>query len=194
MSEAPKIYGQLLRAQQAFGRAIKDANNPHFKSSYADLGSVWDACAAHLHNQGLFVSHQVRHVDSGRYECVTKVYNEAGEFLESAFPLAAQQPGPQPMGSALTYARRYGLSALLGIIADDDDDGNAAQQPATRVNRAAPTATDPVATFQAELCKTKTRADVEAVYRKHRQTMEGLGYGDFIAAECKARTESIAGK
>ncbi len=191
MSETRKIYGQMLRAQQRFGRAIKDTNNPHFRSRYADLGSVWEACAEHLHAEGLFVSHQVRQVNGQQYECVTLVYNEDGDHLECAFPLTPQQAGPQPMGSALTYARRYGLSALLGIIADEDDDGNAAQSRPAAPAKPQAALIDPVQAFRAALAKTKSKADVRAVYKAHNNGLTQAGYGQLVADECTAKAATF---
>jgi hypothetical protein len=119
-----QIADALSKAQAEMRGATKDSTNPHFKSKYADLESVWDACRLPLTKYGLSVVQPVS--SSGRSVAVaTMLMHKSGQWLSSSLTLTAQQDTPQAIGSAITYGRRYGLSAMAGI-APEDDDGNAA--------------------------------------------------------------------
>lgn len=126
--EKKTIYKQLLEAQKEFKSAIKDSDNPFFKSKYADLTSVWEACKDALHKNGLFVA-QSPDIFEGFDVLITRIYNGEGEFLESKIRIVTKSNNdPQAFGSALTYARRYALAAILGIITEDDDAEGAMQR------------------------------------------------------------------
>ena len=120
------LAAALAKAQGEIEGASKDKTNPHFKSSYADLASVWDACRAPLSKNALAVL-QPAVADGPRVTVTTILVHSSGEFIESDLTMAAQQNTPQGIGSCITYARRYALSSLIGI-APEDDDGNAASQ------------------------------------------------------------------
>jgi hypothetical protein len=104
--------------------AKKDSVNPHFKSRYADLASVWEACREPLTNNDLAIV-QLPGKDEGGYYVETVLTHSSGEFLSSKLHIVPTKDDPQGLGSAITYARRYGLAAIAGI-APDDDDGEAA--------------------------------------------------------------------
>ena len=118
------IYAALAAAQATMGKALKQAENPHFRSKYADLGAVMDACLPALNANGISVVQPVHETEFGRY-VKTVLYHESGESLETSVPLILGKQDMQGLGSAMTYARRYGLMAMAGI-APEDDDGNAA--------------------------------------------------------------------
>lgn len=120
----PNIATALAYAQGEMGKALKQANNPHFKSRYADLASVMDACMPALSRNGIAVIQPVIENEFGR-SVVTRFIHGSGECLECAIPLILGKNDMQGLGSAITYARRYGLMSLAGI-APEDDDGNAA--------------------------------------------------------------------
>jgi hypothetical protein len=112
--------------------AASKANiNPHFKSKYADLASVWDACRVPLSKHGLAVLQPVR-ADGPSVTVTTILAHSSGEWISESLTMTAQQNTPQAVGSAITYGRRYGLSSMVGI-APDDDDGNAASHRAQTV-------------------------------------------------------------
>lgn len=115
----------LAKAQGAMGAAKKDAMNPHFKSKYADLAAVWDAIRAPLADNGLSVVQRVTSAREG-VTVETILLHASGEWVRDRCWLPVAQQTPQAYGSAITYARRYSLSALVGVAADEDDDGNAA--------------------------------------------------------------------
>jgi hypothetical protein len=119
-TETKELITALCQAQKGFKSALKDATNPHFKKSYADLSAIWEACKEGLHQNGLVVSQQTVGTEQG-WHLVTKVFHESGGFIESLTPIICQAGNPQSFGSGMTYARRYALAAILGIVTDDDD-------------------------------------------------------------------------
>jgi len=127
MSEVVKmktIAGALAKAQMDMGKALKGAVNPAFKSKYADLASVMDACLPALNANGIAVIQPICQDEAGR-SVKTILIHESGETLECAVPLIVGKNDMQGLGSAITYGRRYGLMSMAGI-APEDDDGNAA--------------------------------------------------------------------
>lgn len=114
----------LAKAQGEMSAASKDNINPHYKSRYADLASMWEACRGPLSKHGLAVLQPVK-ADEARVTVTTILAHSSGEWLSEALTVAATQNTAQAVGSAITYGRRYGLAAMVGI-APDDDDGNAA--------------------------------------------------------------------
>ena len=136
----------LVKVQGTIKTAVKDATNPAFKSKYADLGAVWEAVKPALQANGFAV------VQSPNFEgdimwLETTLLHVSGERMTGRYPLRPLKQDPQGFGSALTYAKRYSLSSMLGVVADEDDDGNAASakpaqpsQPAMmRQQQSAPT-------------------------------------------------------
>jgi len=116
------LYTALVKCQSQIKTALKDSKNPHFKSTYADLTSVMLACKDALAANDLAVLQLSRIHESGAPVLVTRIIHTSGEHIEGEFPLVCKDPNdPQKLGSAVTYARRYALSAALGITADDDD-------------------------------------------------------------------------
>lgn len=124
-----QIAVALTKVQSSLQPAAKDATNPFFKSKYASLSSVWEACRLPLTENGLAVSQIMETVDGKPHLC-TLLIHSSGQWLKSQMPITPVKNDPQSFGSALTYARRYGLSSIVGIVADDDDDGNQASKPA----------------------------------------------------------------
>ena len=127
MSELAKA---LHKAQGQIDGAKKDSANPHFKSKYADLASVWDACRAALQGNGLSVAQFCRVSEAGAV-LVTRLSHVSGESLDGEIPLLNGKGDMQGLGSAITYARRYGLAAIVGVCPEDDD-GNAASEKPTK--------------------------------------------------------------
>lgn len=125
MTETIKISAALAKAQAEMGKALKDSDNPHFKSKYADLGSVMDACLPALNKYGIAVIQPFVTDEINGRAVKTVLIHESGETLECAVPLIFGKNDMQGLGSAMTYARRYGLMCMAGI-APEDDDGNAA--------------------------------------------------------------------
>lgn len=123
-----KIASALVKAQKAFGPALKTHTNPAFKSKYADLGACVEAVIDALNGAGIALI-QKQHPNEGGVTVETIFVHESGEMLSTGMlSVPAVKQDPQGYGSALTYARRYSLMAACGI-APEDDDGNAASKP-----------------------------------------------------------------
>jgi len=119
----------LAKAQSQITAAVKDKVNPAYRSSYADLASVWDACREPLNKNGLAVSQLFAEGNEDvRVTVHTMLLHSSGEWLMSSLSLPVEKRTPQAVGSAITYARRYALAAIVGVCADEDDDGNAASR------------------------------------------------------------------
>jgi hypothetical protein len=120
-----EIAAAFVKAQKAFGPALKTKSNPHLKSKYADLASVVEAVIDGLNNNGISLIQQLSECSDGVI-CETVFLHESGEiFTCGRFHVPASKQDAQGYGSALTYARRYSLMAACGI-APEDDDGEAA--------------------------------------------------------------------
>jgi hypothetical protein len=133
------LAGALAKAQLQIEPASKNATNPHFRSHYADLASIWDACRGPLNTNGLSIVQFPCDGDVGRTGLCTMLLHSSGEFISEVVTTRSQKDDPQGLGSALTYLRRYALAAVVGVTATEDDDGNAASTPANaRVSTPAP--------------------------------------------------------
>jgi len=135
------IATALAAAQINMGKALKQANNPHFRSKYADLGSVMDACLPALNERGIAVIQPTGEDEHGRFIETLLIHGESGETLSCRVPLIIGKNDMQGYGSAVTYARRYGLMAMAGI-APEDDNGNAAAKAAPKVEPPKPISAD----------------------------------------------------
>ena len=122
-----KISAALVKAQKAFGPALKTSSNPHFKSKYADLSACIEAVVDAFNENGIYLM-QPTHLCEDGVIVETIFIHESGEQLSSGkIHIPASKQDAQGYGSALTYARRYSLMAACGI-APEDDDGNAASK------------------------------------------------------------------
>lgn len=110
---------------------LKSATNPFFKSKYADLPAVWHTIKDLMSANGLAVVNLNVIIEGVEY-LETRIYHTSGEYLSSVSRLAPVKSDPQSVGSAITYMRRYALMSLLGLVADDDDDANAASGKTTK--------------------------------------------------------------
>lgn len=122
------VFSALAAAQLQMGPALKDSLNPAFKSKYADLSSVMAACLPALNLNGIAVFQPTGEDEVGRF-VRTILAHESGETIDCRVPLIVGKNDMQGYGSAVTYARRYGLMSMAGI-APEDDDGNAAANAA----------------------------------------------------------------
>ena len=121
------ISKALLDAQKEMGNAVKDSKNPFFKSSYADLNSIREACMPALNKYGIVVLQPTAFID-GKNFIKTILLHESGESIESLTEIVySKQNDAQSQGSGITYARRYGLQSFVNVGAEDDD-GNSASK------------------------------------------------------------------
>lgn len=125
-----KIASALVKAQKAFGPALKTSSNPHFRSRYADLSACVEAVIDALNNNGIAMMQRVTPSDTGVI-VETMLIHESGETISNGqLHVPASKHDAQGYGSALTYARRYSLMAACGIAPEDDDGNAASKRPA----------------------------------------------------------------
>jgi len=132
--EIDQLFAAVSEAQGKIANAAKDAKNPHFRSTYADLASVRDAIREPLAAAGLavmqFPSTEIRELANGglwmAVRIVTRMCHSSGQWIEDELLVPVSRQDAQSIGSAITYGRRYSLMAITGVAPDDDDDGNAA--------------------------------------------------------------------
>lgn len=122
-----ELFTALAKAQATMKEASKDGVNPFHKSKYATLDSIWDACRDSLTNNGLSVIQTVDTVETKMVLC-TILGHVSGQWIKGNMPIIIDKPTPQSLGSALTYAKRYSLAALVGISSNEDDDAESVQQ------------------------------------------------------------------
>jgi len=118
-----EIATALSKAQGELQSITKDKTNPFYKSKYADLSSIWDVIRPILAKHGLAVI-QGPTSEGSKVSITTILTHSSGQYFENTLQLTSEKATPQGVGSAITYGRRYSLSALLGIASDEDDDGN----------------------------------------------------------------------
>lgn len=125
-----ELLEALSRAQGKAENAKRGTENPHFKKTYADLATVWDAIREPLTSEGLSVLQLPCEAPPGQVGLLTIVGHSSGQSLESRFFLTLKDPtNPQCAGSAFTYMRRYALMGVAGIAPEDDDGNSASGKP-----------------------------------------------------------------
>lgn len=120
------LFTAMAKAQSQIETAIKDKTNPHYKSKYADLGAIWDACRKALTDNGIAVMQWPLHSEDGKAHLETILTHGSGESLSRVFSIPVSKQDAHGYGSAITYLRRFSLASVVGVVADEDDDGNAA--------------------------------------------------------------------
>lgn len=167
----------LSAAQGEMENATLNRINPHFKSKYADLAAIRDAVSPALSKHGLSVTQATGFDEAGNLRLYTRLTHESGQWIESVFPLQVNA-NPQAMGSQLTYARRYSLSAICGISADDDDDA----EIATSESRKAPQSEERITKEQAEALRTAI-VEVDADLPKFLEYLKVKTLSDLPASD-----------
>lgn len=119
-----KLFSALVNFRDTVSSVKKDADNPFFKSKYADLPSILEVIKDPLKDSKLSISHKCKSIEWWFVVVTTLGHAESGEYMESEFPVFGSKP--QEIGSSISYARRYNLLALLDIPTEEDDDGNTA--------------------------------------------------------------------
>ena len=126
-----KIAPALVEVQEDMV-AIKDKNNPFFKSKYAPLDEILKSVRPTLKKNGLTVIQGMQSMEKS-VVCTTRIMHKSGQWIDSEMPSQVDKQTPQGFGSAATYARRYGLCAALSISTPlEDDDGNKAEEDNAR--------------------------------------------------------------
>ena len=116
-----EIASALVKAQKAFGPALKTSSNPHFKSRYADLAACVEAVMGGLNDNGIALIQQTHECESGVMVETVFVHESGETYSAGKLHVPAVKHDAQGYGSALTYARRYSLMAACGIAPEDED-------------------------------------------------------------------------
>ncbi len=158
-----KISAALLKAQKEMGLALKDSKNPFFKSKYADLNSIREAVTPALHANGITL---LQPVNGDNVE--TLLLHESGEYLGSVIKIVSKEEhNAQAYGSAISYARRYGLSSMLSVGTEDDDGETAmVRQPAVISRVGKPVAAVPAVTQQSTAATNSSNTQSFGSFRK----------------------------
>ena len=147
-----KLSTALVAFHSKMGKVSKDSVNPYFNSKYASLSTILTAVTPVLTEAGL----SIVQMPTGENELQTTLIHSSGEWISSTMKLAPIKADPQAQGSAITYARRYAVGAILSLNIDEDEDANAATHgkqsaPATQANTPAPLKSTPVSTNGAQI-------------------------------------------
>ena len=162
----------LSKTQSILKGALKDSNNPFFKSKYADLASVWEACREPLAANGLSVVQMPCNDTPDSVALETILMHTSGQWISSVFSMPVSKHDAQAVGSAITYARRYALAAVVGI-APEDDDGNLASG---KSETARPAYSKPVAVIKQPVAVIKESvAVIKETEIKQPVAMQGTG-------------------
>jgi len=161
------IYKALSDFQAKCPLIKKDANNPFFKSKYAPLDSILPIVLPLLKEVGLVITQ----IPNGLTLKTTLAHIESGEVLEGTAELILDKQNAQGYGSALTYARRYSIVAMLGLNTDEDDDGNKASTPTKP--------TKPVNNFEKGLDE-DLKAQIKTEIKRIEPTMDEITYPEII--------------
>lgn len=119
-----ELVAALSKAQSVMKPAVFNRINPHFRNRYADFTSCMDACRMPLSENGLAVIQFCETID-GKLNLVTMLAHTSGQWMRSEFPIISAKMDSQGIGSAMTYAKRYSLCGMVGIVADEESDDDA---------------------------------------------------------------------
>lgn len=175
-----EIAAALAIAQAELRNPAFDSSNPHFKSKFASLANVRDTITPTLTRHGIAVL-QLLGFDEGRVTCETVLTHKSGQWISGTFSMPPTKPDAQGTGSAATYCRRYSLMAIVNVVGDEDDDGNAAsERPAQKPAKATDdteaalildslreAAMDGLEALQARFAAVPGSATKQAVWAKH---------------------------
>lgn len=156
------IAAAMAKAQLDMGPAAKDAQNPHFRSSYASLASCVEACKP-LHANGIAVFQPPVPAGPDGVAVATLLAHSSGEWIRGELYLPAAKRDPQGFGSALTYARRYCLCATVGLASDDDDGESASRAKPGPAKPAAPSRPASDLKLFSDLCDRIDAAESDAM-------------------------------
>jgi hypothetical protein len=120
-----ELAKSLSKFQGDMKSVPKDSTNPFFKMKYASIDAIWDIVRKPLSSNGLSLI-QTTYEQNDKIYLETTLLHSSGEWIETYMPINATKQDPQTIGSAITYARRYSMSAILGVSADSDDDAESA--------------------------------------------------------------------
>ncbi len=135
-----KAQGSMSQPSKNRTVKVQTKTGGSYTFDYATFDEILRAVQKPLAENGIAFIQAPRIAENGKVEIITRLIHQSGQWIESILPVIVTESGNQAMGSALTYAKRYALTAMLGVAAEEDDDGNAAQGNtiAERQDRSAP--------------------------------------------------------
>ena len=151
---------KIIEAKKSLASIKKSAVNPHFKNKYMTLDDIVEAVTPSLSEQGILIYHTIH--DGSLVTSIT----DGLSTIDSVYPLRVENKNDQQLGSALTYGRRYSICCLLGIVADEDDDGNKASQPTPKQS--------PLDKLKKELTEAKTIDQIKTLKTRWEAGYESL--------------------
>lgn len=197
-----ELVAAMVKAQLEMKPAIKDSENPHFKSKYADLASVWEALEPFRRN-GIAIIQRPMPFADGMIGLETQLLHTSGEWMSGVMETPIVKHDPQGVGSAITYLRRYSLGCMTGLVTEEDDDGNAASHaPQQQAHRPAAAQVmqqkreasqkindlrtampdDPTTPYRHRLRSLDTAAQIQAWYRSIPEELKQDLYNDYTLA------------
>jgi hypothetical protein len=156
----------LFDFQSKAVKVIKKADNPFFKSKYADLPSILDEIHPHLISCGLVISQ----LPDGDGLTTMLIHANSGEYISANSTMHPTKSDPQSIGSAITYHRRYALCSILGLNVDEDDDGNKASAPTETPKNDKPWLNKGTSEFNAALDHIKRGGNISHIEAKFRMS------------------------
>lgn len=129
-----ELVAAIVKAQLAMEPAKKEVTNPFFHKKYADLPTCWQAVES-FRKEGIAIVQSPAEGPDGFVLLDTQLSHTSGQWMRSRLKIRIAKDDPQGYGSAITYARRYALGCMTGLVTEEDDDGNAASHPAPQAQR-----------------------------------------------------------
>ena len=137
-----ELASALSKAQGEITGALKSADNPFFKSKYADLAACWDAARGPLTANGLCVVQTPSTTEDGAVQVTTRLLHSSGQWIEDAMACRPAKADAQALGSITTYLRRYGFAAICGLAQVDDDGESAVDHDGQNASKMTPAKKD----------------------------------------------------
>ena len=192
-SESIKELAIALNSFQGKLKAVKkDATNPFFKSHYATLDAIWETIREPLATAGLAVTQTLSQANDGKTLLDTSLLHTSGEWISGSMLINPVKDDPQGLGSAISYARRYSLCAMLGVVADEDDDANVATKPKPKVVTKPPITQPSSKTIKsAEATTTLTTEELYKWIAKNMKWKTPTAARTWIINKCKIAEDRI---
>lgn len=200
--QTEKLFKAIVEAQAEMPTVTKSATNPFFKCKYATLDSVVNAAKPVLATHGLAVVQGGRETGTGKVIITTRIIHTSGQWIESELEMAPDKNTPQGVGACLTYASRYGYR-MLGVVTDEDDDGNAASQqseakaalkePQEKTDEAAKSSAEDRDKFLKAIKEITALPRLKSWYEKHKDKINALmpGHKDEVLRAKDAKKDSF---
>lgn len=191
-----KLITALVKVQKTIRGYKEDSKNPFFNSTYGDLSSVWAAVREPLTSNGLAVIQTLEGCDEqGRQKLRTMLAHESGEWIDSMIAIKPVKEDPQQAGSAITYARRYSLAAIVGVAPEDDDGETAMGRPVARETRqrAAQARADKEAQLPSDVINRSVEPSDPAALRPNPE-YDGKESDPVVSFPAKFKTKPKSGK